>query len=386
MPKSERLVKLITAYINEQISEADFNELAELIKEEEEELSDAVDKAWKQADQPRAMPLNAEGVFSKIVNDPRIRPISPKRTGRMLLVAASLTALVCCSLFLLTNKRSQPAVSQTSIPAKQKDSKGVEKKEVLLTLSDGQQIPVNALKEGIQTLRSGDRIKKDHNQLIYTEDTTLTTNRTSLLHTVTTPIGMDYALTLPDGTYVQLNAGSSITYPLTFQTAERRVKLSGEAYFEVSKHANQAFLVQAKGTQIQVLGTSFNVKAYQEEHDVITTLVNGSIKVQSKMLRPGQQALSNAEHQSIVIQDVDTEEVTAWRRGYFSFNNEDIEKVMNTLAKWYEIDVIYQGNLKGKTFGGTLSRYADFHQLLYAIEQTGSVTFTIEGRRVIVSP
>lgn len=392
MRNKERLIELLTAYINEHMSEAEFDELIERmqqahISDGEAQLASLFEKAWERVNRQHPIHLDANRVFNKIINDPKVAPSPLKRTPKMILATAGIAALIALVFFAAIYYRAQsPHHTQGFVTTENKDVKAIDKRGVFLTLSDGQQIPVDALDEGIQTLQSGGRIKKSNNQLTYTEDSIATTRGSNRLHTVTTPIGMDYTLTLTDGTRVQLNANSSITYPIAFHAAERKVELRGEAYFEVAKNPDQPFLIDAKGIQIKVLGTTFNVKAYQEEQNVVTTLLTGRVKVQSKLLSPGQQAASNVKNHSIDIREIDVEEAIAWRKGAFFFGNEDIETVMKTIARWYDIEVTYKGDLKGKTFGGTLSRYADFRQLLYAIEQTGSVKFTVEGRRVTVSP
>ncbi|GAA4777861.1 DUF4974 domain-containing protein [Olivibacter ginsenosidimutans] len=390
--KEERFIALLTAYIHEQINEAEFEELINLVQQadtdqEDEQLASLFDKAWQQANQQLPIKLDAERVFRRIMTAPQLNTPAQTKRPRIWLIAASIAALLCLAALLYRQSISQlPKKTRERLLTQKKEAPVSGKRAVMLTLSNGHQIPVSALGEGVQTLQSGGRVQRNQNQLIYTEDQHVKANASPAFHTITTPVGMDYTLTLSDGTHVQLNAGSSITYPIAFHQQERKVELQGEAYFDVAKHPNQAFLVQAKGTHIRVLGTAFNVKAYQEERYVVTTLLTGGVKVQSKVLRPGQQALSNEDGNPIAVREVDVEEATAWRKGYFVFDQDDIKKVMNTLARWYDIDVVYNGNLAGKTFGGTLSRYTDFHQLLYAIERTGSVKFTIEGRRVIVSP
>jgi ferric-dicitrate binding protein FerR (iron transport regulator) len=390
--KEERFITLLKAYMNEQISESEFEELVNYIQQADtaqlnEQLLDLFDKAWQQANQQLPIKLDAERVLHGIMTSPQLNTQARRKKPKVWLIAASIAALVCLATLLVRQYTPLPLqAAKEKLLTQEEDTLTSDRREVMLTLSDGHQIPVNALSEGVQTFQSGTHVKRDQNQLIYTEDQDTKAHPSPALHTITTPIGMDYKLTLPDGTRVQLNAGSSLTFPVAFGRQERKVELQGEAYFDVAKHPNQAFLVQAKGTDIHVLGTAFNVSAYHEDPYVVTTLLTGSLKVQSKILRPGQQALSNETGHPIVIREVDPDEIMAWARGYFVFDQDDIKQVMNTLARWYDIEVVYEGNLKGKTFGGTLSRYTDFRQLLHAIEQTGSVKFTITGRRVTVSP
>ena len=195
-------------------------------------------------------------------------------------------------------------------------------------------------------------------------------------------------IVLPDKSQVWLNAASSITYPSAFAGKERKVTLHGEAYFEITKNKEQPFIVNASNTNIKVLGTHFNVMAYENEAAVATTLLEGSVALNSgkssKMLIPGQQGLTGADGE-IAIHKVDVNDVVAWKNGYFSFRNESIQTVMNKIARWYNVDIEYKGKLSDETMEGSVSRDEDISELLDYLELTDIATFKIDGRRVIVT-
>lgn len=207
------------------------------------------------------------------------------------------------------------------------------------------------------------------------------------LQTLTTPKGGQYSLTLSDGTKVWLNAASSITYPSSFQGNERKVELTGEAYFEVAKNAARPFRVTSGNQTVEVLGTHFNINAYNDEPWVRTTLLEGKVKVTAgndeTFLIPGQQAQLDSKG-LILNKDADIEESTAWRNGYFVFNHEHIESIMRKISRWYDVDVSYQGAISKDWFGGTVSRYENAAEVLRELELTGQIHFKIEGRRIIV--
>jgi ferric-dicitrate binding protein FerR (iron transport regulator) len=204
-----------------------------------------------------------------------------------------------------------------------------------------------------------------------------------------TPMGGQYKITLPDGSKVWLNAASSLKYPVVFVGAERRVEITGEAYFEIAKDLNKPFKVQLNNMEVEVLGTHFNVNGYSDEEAIKTTLLEGKVKVlaakEFKFLVPGQQAQLKSSGNISVTNDVSLEETVAWKDGNFQFENSDIKTVMRQLARWYEVDISYKGNIN-KHFIGSISRDVKLSQVLTMLQQTGEVKFKIEGKNLIVMP
>lgn len=214
---------------------------------------------------------------------------------------------------------------------------------------------------------------------------------------LTTPRGGQYQAVLPDGTKVWLNAASSIKFPSKFEGKKRReIEISGEVYLEIVKNTGQPFIVKANETEVQVLGTSFNINAYSDEEIIKTTLVEGSIKVLlhpsgiaqsssgssiSELLKPNQQAQVNKGH--IIVQTVNTNDVLAWKAGFFIFNEVSIEPIMRQLSRWYNIDVSYKGKVK-TTFLSTIPRNVPLGQVLEALALTNAVKFEVTGNRVTV--
>ncbi|MGN7819852.1 FecR family protein [Chitinophaga sp. 22536] len=207
-------------------------------------------------------------------------------------------------------------------------------------------------------------------------------------NTLSTPAGGQFRLTLPDGSRVWLNAASSITFPTAFTGKDRIVELKGEAYLEVSHNPQQPFKVKVRDMEVSVLGTHFNINAYPNEAGIRTTLLEGSVRVnndgQSYILKPGQQAQLQPNGQ-FSLQQVDTEDITAWKDGQFSFNDADIHTVMRQVARWYGAEVVYQGNVTHH-FMGTIPRDVPVSRLLKMLELTGRVSFVVEGNKIIVKP
>jgi ferric-dicitrate binding protein FerR (iron transport regulator) len=208
---------------------------------------------------------------------------------------------------------------------------------------------------------------------------------------MTTPKGRQFQVTLPDGTNVWLNAASSVRYPTSFTGNERRVEVTGEAYFEVVKNAAKPFIVEVNNkAAVEVLGTSFNINAYGDERSVRATLLSGSIRVgvpfagrkKAVVLAPGQQA-EVAGTQITVAENQDADKILAWKNGLFNFDGADLEEVMRQLERWYNIEVVYENGIPHTRFIGEMSRQIALTDLLDILKRT-EVDFRVEGRKLIV--
>ncbi|MDR6733505.1 FecR domain-containing protein [Sphingobacterium sp. 2149] len=300
---------------------------------------------------------------------------------RHVAAAASLVFMLCFgAYFLFYNKLSEspvPVASSTVIPGSNK---------AILRLADGRAILLDGTANGKLAQQGNTIVTKDADgQLRYAqgndhEDAKYTWN------TLETPFGGQYQLLLADGTKVWLNAGSSITYPTIFDQKERKVEIRGEVYFEVSHHADWPFKVSSPGQTVEVLGTQFNVNAYDNEAQTRTSLLQGAVQVLTahakSRLSPGQQAIYDGN--KLITSIVDTDEAIAWKQGYFRFNDEGIESIMRQLARWYNVEVKFEGKITKESFSGKISRQKSIQQTLAMLENTGTLHFKIEGRRVTV--
>lgn len=260
----------------------------------------------------------------------------------------------------------------------------------MLTLSDGSQIPLDSAGNGVLAQQGNTRITKLSNgQLAYNESGGREDK--VLYNTMSTPLGGQYKLILPDGTAVWLNAGSSIYYPTAFTGQERKVTITGEVYFEVAKNEKMPFLVKANNITIAVLGTHFNINAYKDEASTNTTLTEGAVKIiahqQQQTLTPGQQARVGTTGQSIqVVDHVDLSQVLAWKEGFFSFNDADLPTVMRQLSRWYNVDVKYEGDIPQRVFSGEIGRNLSLSQVLKGLSKT-RIRYRIEnGNRIVIQP
>jgi transmembrane sensor len=258
-----------------------------------------------------------------------------------------------------------------------------------LTLGNGAVVDLDAVKEGLITGDEKTRIDKQKAQLVYGAPADETVLPVVVYNTLTTPRGGMYSVVLSDGTKVWLNASSSLRYPTAFTGRVREVSLTGEAYFEVAQKPSQPFKVVVNGMDVNVLGTHFNVMAYDDESAIATTLLEGSVKVdfngRSIALAPGQQSLLMKDKEELRVRNVDVDEAVAWKNGIFQFRSEDIKSVMRKVARWYDVDVRYEGDVSNH-FSGAVRRDADVSSLLRTMELTHEVQFHIEGRTITVSP
>ncbi|WP_454881444.1 FecR family protein [Sphingobacterium detergens] len=263
------------------------------------------------------------------------------------------------------------------------------KQSATLTLANGDQIRLQETMNGQIADEMGIKISKSNDgQLIY--EVGKNAGAGSGNHTLSTTKGETYRIKLPDGTQVWLNAASALKYPMQFaHKGKREVELVGEAYFEVAKDPKHPFIVNTSGQQIKVLGTHFNVNSYADEPALRTTLLEGSVEVSSSnrklKLLPGQQSSLNANG-TLKLQQVDTAPIIAWTNHEFMFDEDDIESVMRKIARWYNVDVIYQGKKTTEKFGGGISRFDNVKQVLNLLENTGAVHFRIEEKNLYVLP
>jgi ferric-dicitrate binding protein FerR (iron transport regulator) len=291
---------------------------------------------------------------------------------------------------------NKPAVA---VVKKQRISNDVQPggNKAILTLANGSTVTLDNAQNGSLGVQDNMKIVKKANGLLeYEKEGKAAANGQPLYNMISTPRGGQYQVVLPDGSKVWLNASSSLRFPTDFTVTGRTVEISGEAYFEIVKDASRPFKVSvltSKGRQtVEVLGTSFDVMAYNDDNMVQTTLVDGAVKVKNgkeeNLLEPGQQAQSAMDAQNIhVVQDADVAKALAWKNGYFNFNKETLQTVMRQLARWYDVDVSYIGGQNGsqneRVFWGGIERDLPLSSVFKILEKSG-VHFTIEGKRVIV--
>jgi transmembrane sensor len=255
------------------------------------------------------------------------------------------------------------------------------KNRAILMLGNGKVITLSDHKTGV-TIEASKLVYNDGTNIV--DETALSHNNNQIM--ASTPRGGTYQVILPDGTRVWLNSSTKLKFPSTFSNlTNRTVELSGEAYFEVSRDAAHPFIVKTASQHIQVLGTHFNVNAYPDERNEKTVLLEGRVQINnSKVLVPGQQSQVDADGH-IKIETADIDDAMAWKNGFFSFKDAPLEIIMRQLSRWYNIDIVYKGELKDDTFNGLINRRSDLSRALKILEQ-GGVHFSLEGKTLIITP
>ncbi|HEY4148448.1 MAG TPA: FecR domain-containing protein [Chitinophagaceae bacterium] len=307
------------------------------------------------------------------------QPVRRIRLWPRIAAAASILLIFSAGgYFLLHQKQAVPAQPST---AQSDIAPGGNK--AILTLAGGQKIVLSSLKNG-QVARQGHILitKTAAGQLSYRAENGEAIDPQILYNTITTPVTGQHEITLADGTEVMLDALSSITFPVAFNGKTRKVSITGQAWFKVKHNAGRPFEVEAKGQVIRDIGTEFNVNAYADEPTIKTTLIEGSVAVNNKLIKPGEQATGTGG--AITIKQVDIEPVIAWRKGSFLFRNQDLKVTLRQLARWYDLEIVYDDLPENLRLGGYLPRSTNLSVVLNAIEQTGEIKFRLDGHRLHV--
>ena len=339
--------------------------------------------------------------WGKLNSGPRVIPFYKKKLFR---VAAAVIFAVCItSVYFLFLKRPDSSVPIAEVHSHllKQDVAAPAVNKAFLTLGDGSTITLDSANVGSLAKQGNSIVSKvDNGKISYNNN--LSQEANSQLNTLTVPKGSKpMQVVLSDGSTVWVNVGSSITYPTTFGQNERKVKITGEAYFEVThltvkgEDKRVPFIVSAathlgdgKDVEIQVLGTHFNVNAYNDENSLKVTLLEGSVKVgqhegKSIYINPGQQAALNFKGAIGLNSEVDLDEVMAWKTNWFSFNSLTVPEIMRQIERWYNISVTYENNVTDKHFSGIVSRSNNVSDVLKIMEQAG-IKFKIEGRNITV--
>lgn len=289
--------------------------------------------------------------------------------------AAALIGILSIGAYLLW---SSPKINKHEKVFTSNSKVNTGNNKAVLTLGDGSQLILDNATNGILTNQGQSVISKESDGKLVYNTTGLSKNYAIEQNLITIPRGGEYQLVLPDGTKVWLNSESSLSFPVAFNGGSRKVTLSGEAYFEVAKNKNSPFSISVKGTEIKVLGTHFNVEAY---NNVSTTLVEGSVQLKNKtesvILKPGESGLTQNDGQ-FKVEQADLESVTGWKNGYFVFHNKELKNIMEQVERWYDVDIEYEGDVQDKKFYGKVSRSDDLSELLKNMELTGIVHFKIQ--------
>lgn len=386
----DKLKYLFSKYIDNTISRSELTDLLNKIRESDEDNLDSIIEELKEKE-PQVFrgissSFDRERVFDNIQNnikkDQLNRPLLQENNRKWLSIAAAILLIIGLSIIWL-NKQDRAI-----------DMEIVDNNEIHLpdhnlaavTLEDGRTLTLSDIdegalnKEGIHMFTTSEgesafKIKANENGL-------------STYQTFNSPRGTSSTLILSDGSTVWLNSGTKITYPTSFPDNERRVKLEGEAYFDIQRNRDQPFVVSANRTDIKVLGTEFNIATNIELEKTFTTLVSGSVEIHNNnkivTLKPGTQSMTTPYSDQIVTREVDLKEIIAWKSGYFLFRDDDVESVLNKIKAWYDIKDIEIQEHTSDRFTGSVMRTRKLSDLLNQLEKISNYKFKIMEGRVIV--
>ncbi|MET0944459.1 MAG: FecR domain-containing protein [Flavobacterium sp.] len=301
---------------------------------------------------------------------------------RKIVIAASVLLVVGLGSYYVFQKNNRMSVA---VASKETHDKKPGKTGAILTLSNGSKIVLDSVGNGLLANQNNTTVSKKNGGVVYTSGA----NAEVVYNTMTTPRAHQYNLELSDGTKVWLNASSSITFPTSFAENERKVKITGEVYFEVAKDKTKPFRVLVNDMQVNVLGTHFNVNAYQDEETVNTTLLEGSVLITEKskkiLLKPGQQAIKQKSGIISVNNNVNVDMVMGWKNGLFYFENASLEIVLRQVSRWYDVDIVFEKGVPARAFEGEIQKDLKLSQVLKILEKN-KVHFKIEGKILRVMP
>ena len=354
--------------------------------------------------------LAGERIYSNVMTvltrEPQKNVVPLWRQSRVWWVAAGTILLMATTWYFVMNNRQvttqtvevqNPAVQPTVVPGGNK---------AVLTLADGSTIVLDSAANGALTQQGATMVmKKQDGQLVYKTEG-MQGQQAVVMNTISTPRGGQYQVVLPDGTKVWLNAVTALRFPAGFTGDERVVELTGEAYFEVSPLLTSPpnggggkkipFIVKVLpssggvgGGRVEVLGTHFNIKAYNDEASIKTTLLEGAVKMSSLkgqyLMKPGQQARVGRDGKMVLDDDADVDEAVAWKNGRFQFTDAGVETVMREIARWYDVEIEYLGKVPAEKFEGEIPRNSSITEV-FKILELSNVHCKIEGKKITVLP
>lgn len=402
---SERIAGLILKYYREDLDDAEYQELMIWynLSDENRQFFDRFSdsdlmknkiKKLRQFHDTYKKPGWEKILAAIAVEDPTILSVPPRQIKWMrYLLAASLTGVLIAGAWIYVKHQS---VSKTNIPSQiasnNKTDLAPGGNKAILTLAGGQQLILDQAQEGQLATQGATKITKLKKGIlsysINSDEAPGKTKEEISYNTLTVPKGGIYQVVLPDHSTVYLNSASSLRYPTSFNPLNSRtVELSGEAFFDIKKDPARPFQVLVNGVTVNVLGTSFNINAYPDEPTIGTTLLEGAVSVKAKgtslTLKPGQQAQIK-DQEVKCIQHADVEAAMAWKNGHFHFDQAPIQSVMRQLARWYDVEIFYKGNVTNHLFSGDIQRNLSFAQVADILSD--HVHFTVKKKVVTVVP
>ncbi len=395
--EAERLQFLFERFYKNEASKEEMEDLSSLLRDEDHKarLPELLKNAWQNHEEEQLFSREqSDAIYASIFNARKEAAGKGKSyrvtsNFRRFAAAAAITGIlvfVSLMVFRNNNNTDKKNTGKETIAVKKSLPTDVApgKEGAVLTLEDGKQIALDSTGNGLLASQGNIQVTKTSGQISYQGQ-----DKEATYNTMTTPRGRQFSLVLADGSKVWLNAASAVRFPTAFISNERKVEIKGEAYLEIAHDPAKPFHVMINGLDITVIGTRFNVNAYQDESAIKTTLVEGKIMMDNGsdkvILQPGQQAQLNGSNKFRVINDIDVEDVIAWKNGLFTLDGTDAEILMKQIARWYDIEIIQEGPLPKKRFVGSISRNINLSDLVKALNELG-IQCRLENRKLIVQP
>ena len=389
----ERIYYLMDRLFSNNCTQAEKEELAYWIEKAQDDtkLKRLLSDMWNRFEPLEDMSEEkANRLFSAVTgtNTPAI--LQSKSKSRYLLfsgIAAACILIIMSGAYIFFSRQSKINTTHAVADKKQSPVNDVAPGQfkAMLTLSDGSQVVLDTVQGQIITGEGAAQVNNSNGHLYY--NSSPEKQKETVYNTLATNRGEQYSMTLPDGTKLWLNAASSVRFPVAFTGSYRDVEITGEVYFEVARNKEKPFRVKAGEEQIEVLGTHFNVNAYSNEPFMRTTLIEGSVKVNlrasSALLKPNEQALVKKGNTAINVSPADGQAAIAWKSGYFKLTNSEISDIMRQIARWYDIEVTYKGNVPSGTISGEVPRNLNLSEVLKVLELS-DVRCKLEGKTLIV--
>jgi transmembrane sensor len=422
----ERLYNLFDKYRSKSCTNEEKQELAMLclLRENQRAIEKLLESAWNDLHVTEDMPKEkAEEILRRILYDANSAVntagspstgaqdewsvVSSEKEGgkvrrltiwKRIAVAAGLVGVLFMGYWLMKDKTMVDG-QQTIVTDIKNDVQAPDKNRASIKLADGRIVYLDSSGNGQLALVNGVKVSKMDDGKIEYSPSTIAQGESGvasgelMYNTLTNPRGSKVIdMTLSDGSRVWLNAGSSITYPVAFVGNERKVTIAGEGYFEIRQQTTadgqrKKFIVESGTIQVEVLGTHFNVNAYDDDSEIKVTLLEGSVNVNRESsivrLKPGEQVRATGDGQWAMSKEVDEEQVMAWKNGWFRFNSEPVVDIMKDISRWYDVEVIYESSVGNETFSGIVSRSSKVSEVL-EIMKLGGVKFNVEGKKITV--
>jgi transmembrane sensor len=401
MDVSERVHLLFAKYLRKECSENEFEEmltwLVAMDERKKNSLSAPLKELWDRANAGKLLStadqVNWDQVFDRVIHSDNKRRIIPMdrfvKNGtvwKMIVAAACITGIIYSGIFFF-NKKGEVKVTPRETTALRLPNEVVPNgNNAILTLSNGKIIVLDSVQNGIIANQGNTKvIKLDSGQLAFSPETKNGLHSDEISYnTISTPRAAQYQLVLSDGTKVWLNAASSLRFPTTFNGSLRTVELSGEGYFEVTKNKEKPFVVRTGGQEVKVLGTHFDIMAYEDEESIQTTLIEGLVVVShnnhSSILEPGKQSRLSRDNNNLTVVNANMNQAIAWKNGYFFFDRSDVKTIMRQVSRWYDLDIVYESPVPDLQFSGKIERNLPLSGITHLLE-SGQIHFRIEGKK-----